>query len=149
MNFIQQHLLSLILFLPSIGALLLVLLPKQRDDFYRWSTLLITLFPLALTLYAWTAFEGSAGGFQFVDKYNWYEAINSSFHLGVDGISLPMVLLTTLLTPLVILASFNIKRNIRAYMALFLMLETGMLGVFLSLDLLVFFVFWDIGLVPM
>jgi NADH-quinone oxidoreductase subunit M len=84
-----------------------------------------------------------------VEQYPWYEAINSSYHLGVDGLSLTMVLLTTLLTPLCILASFSIKDRVKSFMALFLMLETGMLGVFLTLDLLLFFVFWEIGLVPM
>jgi NADH-quinone oxidoreductase subunit M len=79
----------------------------------------------------------------------WYEAINSTLHLGVDGLSLTMVLLTTLLTPLAILASFNINDKVKAYMMLFLFLETGMLGVFMALDLLIFFVFWEIGLVPM
>ena len=88
-------------------------------------------------------------GFQFEVQQNWYEAINSSFHLGVDGLSLTMVLLTTLLTPLCILASFGIQDRVKAYMILFMLLETGLLGVFLSLDLLLFFVFWEIGLVPM
>jgi NADH-quinone oxidoreductase subunit M len=88
-------------------------------------------------------------GFQFEEVYPWYEAINSSFHLGIDGLSLTMVLLTTLLTPLSILAAFSIKDKVKAFMMLFLLLETGMLGVFMSLDLLIFFVFWEIGLVPM
>src|SRR5690606_16680552 len=82
-------------------------------------------------------------------QHAWYEAINSSYHLGIDGLSLSMVLLTTILTPLAILASFSVDDKVKAYMALFLALETGMLGVFLSLDLLLFFVFWEIGLVPM
>jgi NADH-quinone oxidoreductase subunit M len=72
-----------------------------------------------------------------------------AYHVGMDGISLVMVLLTTLLTPLVILASFKVEERVKAYMILFLLLETGMLGVFLSLDLLLFFVFWEVGLVPM
>src|SRR3989304_5952992 len=85
---------------------------------------------------------------------DWYPSLKASFHLGVDGLSLTMVLLTTLLTPLSILASFNIEDrsrpySVKAYMILFLLLETGMLGVFLALDLLLFFVFWEIGLVPM
>jgi NADH-quinone oxidoreductase subunit M len=88
-------------------------------------------------------------GFRFQEQAQWYAAINSTYHVGVDGLSLSMVLLTTLLAPLAILASFNIEENPKAYMALFLALETGMLGVFLSLDLLLFFVFWEIGLVPM
>jgi NADH-quinone oxidoreductase subunit M len=88
-------------------------------------------------------------GFQLVERFPWYEAVNSSYVVGVDGISVPMVVLTTLLTPLSLLISWSIKDNVRTYMMLFLFLETGMLGVFLSLDLLVFFVFWEIGLVPM
>ncbi len=90
-----------------------------------------------------------APGFQFQEQYIWYEAIGSSLHLGVDGLSLTMVLLTTLLTPLAILASFGITDRVKAFMMLFLFLETGMLGVFLAMDLLIFFVFWEIGLVPM
>ena len=82
-------------------------------------------------------------------SYVWYEAIGSSLHLGVDGLSLTMVLLTTLLTPLAILASFSINDRVKPYMMLFLFLETGMLGVFMALDLLIFFVFWEVGLVPM
>jgi NADH-quinone oxidoreductase subunit M len=94
-------------------------------------------------------FDPNAVGFQFSETYPWYEAIHSSFAVGVDGLSLTMVLLTTLLTPLAILASFSITDRVKAFMMLFLLLETGMLGVFLSLDLLIFFVFWEIGLVPM
>ncbi len=94
-------------------------------------------------------FDYAAVGYQFVINQAWYEAIHSSFHLGIDGISLPMVFLTTLLTPLAIVASFKINQNLKIYLALFLLLETGSLGVFLSLDLLLFFVFWEVGLVPM
>jgi NADH-quinone oxidoreductase subunit M len=98
----------------------------------------------------WFSFDQSMSHvFQFEENYIWYETINSNFHIGVDGISLSMVLLTTLLTPLAILASFSVKEKVKAYMMLFLFLEMGMLGVFLSMDLLIFFVFWEIGLVPM
>ena len=97
----------------------------------------------------WTQFNADAAGFQFEEQYAWYSAIGSTLHLGVDGLSLTMVLLTTLLTPLAILASFSVTDRVKPYMMLFLFLETGMLGVFLALDLLLFFVFWEIGLVPM
>jgi NADH-quinone oxidoreductase subunit M len=100
-------------------------------------------------LWLWFGYEAAISGYQFVEQAVWYEAIGSSYHVGVDGISVPMVLLTTLLTPLSLLISFSIEENVRSYMMLFLMLEMGMLGVFLSLDLLLFFVFWEIGLVPM
>ena len=149
MDFIANHLLTLILFTPVLAALLLLLLPREQDDLIRWSAFILSFIPLALSLVLWFSFNSGAPGFQFEERYIWYEAINSSYHVGVDGISLTMVLLTTLLTPLAILASFTIRDNVRAYMILFLLLEMGMLGVFLSLDLLLFFVFWEFGLVPM
>ncbi|GAB4495606.1 MAG: NADH-quinone oxidoreductase subunit M [Anaerolineales bacterium] len=149
MTFIQNNLLSLILFLPTIGALLVALLPGQQKTLVRWSALVASLLPFGLTLYLWTQFNPQAAGFQFEQNFVWYKEIGSSFYLGVDGLSLTMVLLTTLLTPIAILASFSVEKDARAYMALFLFLETGMLGVFLALDLLVFFVFYEIGLVPM
>jgi NADH-quinone oxidoreductase subunit M len=149
MDFLNTHLLSLILFLPTIAALIMLFLPSNETKLLRWFALSASLIPFVLTLVLWTNFDPNKTGFQFVEKYVWYEAINSSFHLGVDGISLSMVLLTTLLTPLAILASFSVTDRVKPYMMLFLFLETGMLGVFMALDLLIFFVFWEIGLVPM
>ena len=149
MNFINNYLLSLILFLPALVALVIFFLPKDEMKLIRWTALVGSLFPFALTLLVWSRFNLNGSGFQFQEQYTWYEAINSTFHIGVDGLSLTMVLLTTLLTPLAILASFSITDRVKAYMMLFLFLETGMLGVFMALDLLIFFVFWEIGLVPM
>jgi NADH-quinone oxidoreductase subunit M len=149
MDLIANNLLTLILFTPLLVAAILVLAPREEVNLVRWIALIGSLFPLGLTMLAWAAFEPTRAGFQFVEHYPWYEAIGSSYHLGVDGLSLTMVLLTTLLTPLCILASFSITDRVKPYMILFLMLETGMLGVFLTLDLLLFFVFWEIGLVPM
>jgi NADH-quinone oxidoreductase subunit M len=149
MAFLENNILSLILFVPTIAALGIVFLPKEEEKLVKWVALGVSLIPLALSIFLWFRFEPSLPGFQFEQQAVWYEAINSSYHLGIDGLSLTMVLLTTLLTPIAILASFTIKQQIKAYMILFLFLETGMLGVFLSLDLLLFFVFWEIGLVPM
>jgi NADH-quinone oxidoreductase subunit M len=149
MNFIDAHLLSLILFTPAIAALLLLFFPRDEHQLFRWSALGASLIPFILSLVVWFRFNPNQAGFQFEEQYIWYEAIGSTFHLGVDGLSLTMVLLTTLLTPLAILASFSIQDRVKAYMILFLLLETGMLGVFLALDLLIFFVFWEVGLVPM
>ncbi len=149
MDFIASHLLSLILFTPVLAAVVLFFLPREQENLHRWVAFLLSFIPLAFTLALWFGFDGGKPGFQFEENAVWYKAINSSYHLGVDGISLSMVLLTTLLTPLSILASFTIKENIKAYMILFFLLEMGMLGVFLSLDLLLFFVFWEFGLVPM
>lgn len=149
MDFINDHLLSLILFLPALAALVIFFLPKDEVKLIRWAALVGSLFPLALSLLLWTRFNLNGFGFQFQEQYKWYEAIHSTLHLGVDGLSLTMVLLTTLLTPLAILASFSITERVKAYMMLFLLLETGLLGVFLALDLLLFFVFWEVELVPM
>jgi len=149
LNFIDTHLLSLILFFPSIAAAVILFLPKDKIKLLRWFALGASLIPLALSLMVWIRFRSSQSGFRFVEQYPWYEAIGSTLHLGVDGLSLTMVLLTTLLTPLAVLASFSVTEKVKAYMMLFLFLETGMLGVFMSLDLLVFFVFWEVGLVPM
>jgi len=149
MEFILNNLLSLILFTPLLAAALLLILPSEQDRLIRWVAFVLSIIPFALTLFLWFKFNQTLPGFQFEQKLVWYTALNSSYHLGVDGISLTMVLLTTLLTPLAILASFSIQDRIKAYMVLFFLLEMGMLGVFLMLDLLLFFVFWEFGLVPM
>ncbi|MDX9991972.1 MAG: NADH-quinone oxidoreductase subunit M [Anaerolineales bacterium] len=149
MDFISTHLLTTILFFPVLAGLAILLIPSDQIKAIRWTALFASLVPLGLSIWLWTSFKPDLAGFQFEEQYTWYAAINSTLHLGVDGLSLAMVLLTTLLTPLAILASFNIGDRVKAYMILFLLLETGMLGVFMALDLLIFFVFWEIGLVPM
>jgi NADH-quinone oxidoreductase subunit M len=149
MDFLLNNLLALILFTPTLAAAVLLFLPKEEKNVLRWAALLGSLIPFGLSLLLWFNFQNGQPGFQFEQKAVWYAALNSSFHLGVDGISLAMVLLTTLLTPAAVLSSFGVGDRIKAYMILFLLLETGMLGVFMALDLLLFFVFWEIGLVPM
>jgi NADH-quinone oxidoreductase subunit M len=146
--------LSLILFSPTLVALVIAILPRQEKTLLRWTAFLGSLIPLALTLVVWFGFKQGQPGFQYVENFVWYPSLNATYHLGIDGLSLSMVLLTTLLTPVALLASFNVEDkskaySVKAYMALFLLLETGMLGVFMALDLLIFFVFWEIGLVPM
>jgi len=149
MNFIDAHLLSLILFVPALAAIIILFLPSGENKLFRWFAFGASLIPLVLSLVVWFRFDANQSGFQFEETYIWYQAIGSSLHLGVDGLSLTMVLLTTLLMPLGILASFSISDRVKPYMILFLFLETGMLGVFMALDLLIFFVFWEVGLVPM
>ncbi|PKN93468.1 MAG: hypothetical protein CVU44_08945 [Chloroflexi bacterium HGW-Chloroflexi-6] len=149
MDFISTHLLTTILFFPVLAGLAILFIPNDQAKAIRWTAFLASLVPLGLSVWLWMSFNSTAPGFQFEEQYTWYTAINSTFHLGVDGLSLSMVLLTTILTPLALLASFSISDKVKAYMILFLLLETGMLGVFMALDLLIFFVFWEIGLVPM
>lgn len=149
MDFFNTHLLTLILFVPTIGAVLLLFFPKERTGLLRWTALGASLVSFGLSLAVWARFVPGTAGFQFEENYAWYPNLNSGYHLGVDGISLTLVLLTTFLTPLALLASHSITEKLKPYLILFLLLETGMLGVFLALDLLLFFVFWEVGLVPM
>jgi NADH-quinone oxidoreductase subunit M len=149
MDFVNAHLLTLILFVPTVAALLLLFFPRERVGPIRWFALGASLIPFLLSLALWAGFDSAGPKFQFEEQAVWYPAVHASYHLGIDGIALTMVLLTTLLIPLALLASFQIKEKVKAYMILFLLLETGMLGVFMSLDLLLFFVFWEVGLVPM
>ena len=127
----------------------MLLLPAGQVKAMRWVALIGSLIPFGLALLAWARFDSSSAAFQLTEQVPWYLSLNASYHVGVDGISLTMVLLTTFLMPLAFLTSFTITEKVRTYMALFLLLETAMLGVFVSLDLLLFFVFWEVGLVPM
>lgn len=149
MEFINDYLLTLILFTPVLSAILIMFIANDQDKLIRWVAFVLSFIPLVLSIYLWIQFNPDKPGFQFQEIATWYGPINASYHVGVDGISLTMVILTTLLTPLCILASFSIKQHVKTYMVLFFLLEMGMLGVFLSLDLLIFFIFWEFGLVPM
>jgi NADH-quinone oxidoreductase subunit M len=148
----NQLVLLLILFSPLIAAVLVLIIGKLGDGAAKWSALLFSLIPLALTIYLWFAYQNAPldnGGFKFVFSVPWLPQINSNFTIGVDGIALSMILLTAILTPLGIIISFRITDRLPLFMALLLGLTTGMFGVFMALDLVIFFIFWEIGLVPM
>ncbi len=153
MDFINANILTLITFLPLLCGAIVMLTPRgMSDKAVKWLTLVLSLIPAVLTVYLWAIYPSApadTNGFRFGVDAPWFPQINSRYTLGVDGISLSMILLTGILTPLAILISFSITERVRAYMALFLLLETGLLGVFVSLDLIIFFIFWEIGLVPM
>jgi NADH-quinone oxidoreductase subunit M len=143
--------LSGLTFLPLLGAALILLLRDDEAGWRntRWIALWTTLVTFALSLVAWARFDTKLAGFQLIEKKSWFgESI--VYQLGVDGISMPFVLLTTFLMPLCILASWNsIQTRLRAYMAAFLVLETMMIGVFVALDLMLFYLFFEGGLIPM
>jgi NADH-quinone oxidoreductase subunit M len=143
--------LSTVTFLPLLGALLIVALrggDEAADTNARFIALWTTLVTFALSLVLWRDFDPTTAQFQFVEQRAWLGVIK--FHMGVDGISLPFVLLTTLLMPLCILASWvSITERVKEYMIAFLVLETLMLGVFTSLDLVLFYLFFEGGLIPM
>jgi NADH-quinone oxidoreductase subunit M len=147
-DFFLHHLLSLILLAPALAAGLLFLLP-DRERLLKTFAVLAGLLPLGLSIALWILYDGAAGGFQFEERRAWYAAIGSEFHLAVDGLSIPLVFLTALLTPLALITASAVREKVRLFLALFLLLESGLLGVFLSMDLLLFFVFWELGLVPM
>jgi len=150
MSILSIPILAWLLLLPVLGGLVLLFIPAGKTNLLRWTVLGFSLLPLVISIVLWVNYQPNSGDlFQFEMNLPWFEAIHSSLHFGIDGISLTMVLLTTLLTPLSVLTSFNIKVNVKAFMILFLLLETGILGVFLSLDLILFFLFWELGLVPM
>ncbi len=151
-------LLSSIIFLPAVGALLLCIVPRWSDEAMRRFSLVITVAVFALTV--WMAipvgspqpdgrFVLGMRGIQNVVDHPWIPSFNIHYFLGVDGISLPMVLLTSFLSMLAMWASWPITKSVRAYCVLFLLLETGMLGVFLALDFFLFYVFWEVMLLPM
>ena len=129
MEFILNNLLTLILFTPVLAALVVMLVPREQESLIRWTSFVLSFIPLILSLVLWFNFDQSQAGFQFEEKVVWYSTLNSSYHLGVDGVSLTMVLLTTLLTPLAILASFTIKERVKAYMVLFFLLAGAALHV--------------------
>jgi NADH-quinone oxidoreductase subunit M len=143
--------LSTITFLPLLGALLIVTLRGQDASVVRnarFIALWTTLITFGLSLLLWREFDPTTAQFQFVEQHAWLGAIR--FHMGVDGISLPFVLLTVLLMPLCILASWqSITVRVKDYMIAFLVLETLMIGVFTSLDLVLFYLFFEGGLIPM
>jgi NADH-quinone oxidoreductase subunit M len=143
-----EFLLSLIIFLPTLGALALALFDSRNAEAMRLWSLGITVGTFALTLLLWSQFEAAAG-MQMQFAWEWIPTWNVYYRLGVDGISMPLVLLTSLVSMLAMGASWSITKHIKGYLVLFLLLETGMLGVFLALDFFLFYVFWEVMLLPM
>ena len=142
--------LSLILFSPLIGALFLLLVPGGQVQAVRRSAFAFSLPPFLLSLLLLAAFDPAAPGFQFVEEAAWIPDFGVSYRVGVDGISLFLVLLTTFLTPLVVLFAWgDVEKRVKEHMLFLLLLETGMLGAFIALDLFLFYVFWEVMLVPM
>jgi NADH-quinone oxidoreductase subunit M len=144
--------LSLVTFLPLAGALLILFIRDEGDSArrnIRAVTLWTTVLTFLVSLFIWTGFDNSNPGFQFVEKTEWLDS-GISYHMGVDGISMLFVILTTFLMPLCILASWeSVDRRVKEYMIAFLILETLMIGVFCALDIVLFYVFFEAGLIPM
>ncbi len=144
----MTNILSVVTFLPLAGALIIALLNKEADGNARWVALWTTLITFFVSLLIWWHFDKTSAGFQFVEEYAWLGPLK--YKMGVDGISMLFVILTTFLMPLCILASWEaIDERVKEYMIAFLVLETLMLGVFCALDLVLFYLFFEGGLIPM
>lgn len=147
--------LSILIFVPLVGALLAGLGPEGPNGrLTKWGSFLLSLAPLGIVIYLWATYQGQVTDngqqqvYQFGERLPWISVLGAEYKLGLDGLSLPLVILTTLMTPIAILASFNQQLRPRFFFAMILMMETAMLGVFLSLDFLLFFIFWEVSLIP-
>jgi NADH-quinone oxidoreductase subunit M len=142
--------LSAVTFLPLLGAALVFLLPRRAEGLVKVTALATSLVTFAVSVPLFTRFDASLSAYQFVEQRAWMPTLGVSYRLGVDGISLLLVLLTTFLMPLVLLSSWHsIERRWKEFAITMLLLETGMLGVFVALDLFLFYIFWEAMLVPM
>src|SRR6476660_6417216 len=140
--------LTLMIFIPLAGAALVLMLPSRAHGAIRWTAFAASVPPLLLAVRLLTDFHPEQG-FQFVQRAGWIPAFGIDYFVGLDGISITMVVLTALLCFICMIASFGIETGVKGYYALFLLLETGMLGVFCALDFFLFFVFWEMMLLPM
>lgn len=146
----NNYLITFLLLLPLLGGLLILILPKAKENIVRYSGLAISTVTFIVSLLLYFKFDPTNGGFQFIHQFNWIENLNISYFVGIDGMSLLLVLLTTFLTPLTLLSSWSgIQKNVKEFTFFMLMLEVGMVGVFVSLDLFLFYVFWEAMLIPM
>jgi NADH-quinone oxidoreductase subunit M len=152
MQFYDTHILSVVLFTPLVGAILLLLVPRESENLHRilGNFFGMLVFVISLPLIWRFSLDATAPRFQFTETAEWIPSIGAHYSLGIDGITLLLIMLTTLLTAISILCSWSsIKLRRKEYYILFLLLEVGMLGVFMSLDFFLFYVFWEVMLVPM
>jgi NADH-quinone oxidoreductase subunit M len=150
MEFFRQHVLSVVLFTPLVGSIIALFIPRENDNAHRVLGNLFGFLGLFVSLPLLWWFNPDAPGFQFVENYEWIPSIGARYTVGIDGISFLLVMLTTLLGAISILSSWSgIQIRKKEYYLLFLLLQTGMLGVFMSLDFFLFYVFWEVMLVPM
>lgn len=146
----QNLLLTYLILIPLIGSFLILFIRKEHANFIRYTALGISTIAFIISLIIYFQFDSANSDFQFINKFEWIKGLNIHYHLGVDGMSLLLVLLTTFLTPLTLISSWSsINDKLKEFTFFFLMLEVGMLGVFISLDLFLFYIFWEAMLIPM
>src|SRR3954452_19464332 len=146
----MSHYLSILLFLPLVGALILLFVPRQNDDAVRWIANIVAFVGFVISIPLWFWFNPQSGDFQLVERAPWIPSIGAEYFLGVDGLSTLLILLTTLMGFIAVLSSWTaITERVKEYYIFLLVLQTGMLGAFMALDFLLFFLFWEVMLVPM
>lgn len=155
--------LTLLTFIPVLGMVIVLLLPKEKENEIKYTSLIATGIQVILSIILLMNYNYNAGGifeessFQFIEKFRWIEitglswlgTVKVDYFMGIDGISAPMVLLTSIVAFIASLSSWKISHSLKGYFALFLLLDTGMMGVFVSLDFFLFYVFWELMLLPM
>ncbi|MDR3605292.1 MAG: NADH-quinone oxidoreductase subunit M [Syntrophaceae bacterium] len=145
-----SHLLSLITFIPLLGAGIILFINRECPETLRWVTIVCMLIDFVLSLFVYFGFDSSIATMQFVERYPWIPQWGISYKVGIDGISLLLLMLTTFLGPILVLACWkDITVRVKEFMICLLFLQVGMIGVFVSLDLFLFYVFWEIMLIPM
>src|SRR4026208_2192428 len=146
----MSYYLSIILFTPLAGALILLLVDKKKADAIRWIANIVAFLGFILSVPLWLWYNPSSAEFQFVERAPWIPSVGADYFLGVDGFSTLLILLTTMMGSIAILSSWSaITERVKEFYIFMLVLQTGMLGAFMALDFLLFFLFWEVMLVPM
>src|SRR3989449_4675413 len=146
----MNHYLSIILFTPLVGAFILLLVNKQNENAIRWIANVVAFIGFAVSVPLWFWYNSQNADFQFIERAPWIPSIGAEYFLGVDGFSVLLILLTTMMGAIAVLSSWAaITERVKEYYIFLLVLQTGMLGAFMSLDFLLFFLFWEVMLVPM
>ncbi|MCX7762371.1 MAG: NADH-quinone oxidoreductase subunit M [Candidatus Kryptonium sp.] len=150
MELLQKHILSLIIFLPTVGALVISLINSEKKNLIKFLGILFSTITFALSVYVFVKYDPENVKFQFVEVYPWIKSLDIAYRVGIDGISLLLLVLTTFLTPIGLLATWgSVEKRVKGYVIMFLLLETGMNGVFCALDTFLFYIFWEVMLIPM
>ena len=145
----MDNILSWIIWIPILGMVVIAFIPREKQDLIKRAAAVTTGLQLLVAIVLWSAYDATNGAFQFMERAEWIPSLGISYILGIDGLSLPMVALNALIAFIGVFVSWNIDRAVKGYFALFLLLDTGIMGVFLSLDFFLFYVFWEVMLLPM
>lgn len=147
---VNNTILTYLLLIPIVGSIIILFISEVNKQLIRWAGFIVSFLSFIISLIVYLQFNPSNPQFQFIEKVLWIKSLNISYHVGVDGISLILILLTTFLTPITLLSTWKaIEKNVKMFTFSMLLLEAGMLGVFISLDLFLFYIFWEAMLIPM